>query len=72
MRPVLISKFSTPVLTVGPTETLSAEGAENSWSVFWAMALEVDGAIMTGRLSRVISEEVHEVKLFSKVTPDPE
>jgi hypothetical protein len=46
MRPVLISKFSTPVLIDGLTETLSVEGAEKSGSVFWAMALEVDGAIM--------------------------
>jgi hypothetical protein len=46
MRPVLISKFSAPVLTDGPTRTLSTEGAENSQSIFWVMALEVDGAIM--------------------------
>jgi hypothetical protein len=48
MRPVLILKFLIPVLTDGPTEILSVEGAKNSWSVFWAMALEVDGTVTTG------------------------
>jgi hypothetical protein len=47
MRPVLISNISTPVVTDGLTGTLSAEGAEKSRSVFWAMVLEVDGAILT-------------------------
>jgi hypothetical protein len=47
MRPILILKFSSPVLTDGPIGTLSAEGAENSWSVFWAMALEEDRAIIS-------------------------
>jgi hypothetical protein len=46
MRPVLILKFSTPVLTDGPTWTLLAKGVDKSRSVFRAMALEVDGAIM--------------------------
>jgi hypothetical protein len=47
MRPVLILKFSTPVVTEGPTWTLSDERVEKSRSVFWAMVLEVDGAILT-------------------------
>jgi hypothetical protein len=43
----LILKFSTPVVTDGPTGTLSAEGADKSQSIYWAMVLEVDGAILT-------------------------
>ena len=34
MRPILISKFSPVVPTSGPTETLVADGAEKSLSVF--------------------------------------
>jgi hypothetical protein len=32
----------------GPTGILLAKGANNSQSVFWAMAWEVDGAITIG------------------------
>jgi hypothetical protein len=46
---------------------LSAKGAKNPRSVFWAIALEVGGVIVIISLSRVKSEEIrHGVGLFSK------
>jgi hypothetical protein len=65
MRPVLIQKFSTPVLTDGPTKTLLVEGAENSRSVLWAMVLEVDGAITTGTTVETVEGDLRRYDMRS-------
>lgn len=48
IKPVLISKAASPTATSGLVDTMPAEGAENSRSVFSAIYVELDGVRVTG------------------------
>ena len=53
----LSSKFSLPVLTVGPTGTLATVGMEYSWSDFWAISVVADGEGTTGSFVSGVAQE---------------
>jgi hypothetical protein len=64
IRPVWISKFLSPRLTVGLVSTLTTTGIENSRRDFWAMVVVVADIDVSGADVGGMAEEVGAQVLF--------
>jgi hypothetical protein len=58
ISPILISKFFSPMLTVGPVGTLSTAGMENSRIDFWAIEMIAAGTWESSSVVGRVAEEV--------------